>query len=181
MFETFSSIAAKTIEDIQSAKRAPLIMLTGGLRTRSQFAKVLEQHHAHLLGVARLAVTQPSLPLQLAEVHEKPENEELLWRIRTWETEKPPIPESPSWWPPLVGAGVSVAWHNVAIRRISRNEDQPGRMNPLSILLEMYMGSWWLPRVYLVTLSAVSIFALSSLWLYYTHSEYLVRSISVLL
>lgn len=155
MFETFSNIATKTIRDIKGDTRAPLVMLTGGLRTLNQFSDVLDRNHAHLLGVARLAITQPSLPLHLYETREKPDNKELLHRIRAWETEQPPISEAPGWWPPLIGAGVEVAWHNVAMRRISRGERQPGRMNPLSIMLEMYLGTWWLPLPYIITLSVI--------------------------
>ena len=67
-FESFASIAVEAVQrpfsqpsNIKS-RSPPLVMLTGGLRTRSQFTSVLARKHAHLLGVARLATLQPQLP-----------------------------------------------------------------------------------------------------------------------
>ena len=155
LFEELSEMAVRAVESVKSSRQLPLIMLTGGLRTRFQFAKVLAQNHAQLLGVARLAILHPSVPRQLLEASEHPENDEIQAEIRNWENKKAPAPQPATWWPRIVGGGLGMAWYDVAIRRLVRGEEPPGRMNPLSILLEMYLGVLWAPRVYIVFVGAL--------------------------
>jgi hypothetical protein len=48
-----------------STSAPPLILLTGGIRDHSTMTTVLAEKHAHLLGVGRLSVLVPDLPIQL--------------------------------------------------------------------------------------------------------------------
>lgn len=153
-FESFSRIAIEAVHQDQGStgpikKPPPLIMLTGGLRTRAQFSQVLKRKHAHLLGLARLATLQPNLPKLLREYHEGLTNKEssihrnsseLLW---SWEVQPAPEPHSPTWWPRLVGAGVGMAWYVVALRRLALGLNLPYGENWILIILEMYFGALW--------------------------------------
>lgn len=185
-FEDFARIAVEAVQQPFSQKQGvddghvdkthlpPLIMLTGGLRSRTQFSSVLAKKHAHLLGIARLATLQPRLPRLLLSASVSPsmshspsretstKSTELslgrdLNPIFAWESLPPPEPKAPGWWPRIVGAGVGMAWHNVAMRRLARGKPRPFGANWVQILLEMYLGeissvhlSWLLLFVFLV-------------------------------
>lgn len=154
-FDSFSRIAVETIEAAaKDSQNAPLIMLTGGLGSRTQFSSVLGNKHAHVLGLARLATLQPDLPRQLYDyclsnqaAKEAPRPEKSGSRERpsssstwAWESQSNPAPSSPSWWPRIVGAGVGMAWYSVAMRRLARNQNLPYGEGWLRIVLEMYLG-----------------------------------------
>ncbi|KAI5123256.1 hypothetical protein M0805_001345 [Coniferiporia weirii] len=165
-FESFAHIAVEAVQPSTNNENGnaptptqprprPLIMLTGGLRTRGQLARALQRGHAHLLGLARPATLQPALPRlirvsqdvragpgfgsgtnlsesELASVHQV---------LRRWETQPPPEPRAPAWWPRIVGAGVGMAWHIVAMHRRARGRPLPYGAGWLRIVLEMYLGN----------------------------------------
>lgn len=173
-FESFSRLAVETVEreyhTSAPGKKPPLIMLTGGLRTRSQFSRALERRHAHLLGLGRLSVLQPALPRLLQEFHEQVKSEKsddgthsrsVEEQLRSWETRPSPEPSSPSWWPHLVGAGVGMAWYVVAMRRLALSRGLPYGAHWLQLISEMHFrGSYtWRKWVSLsVILSLISVF-----------------------
>ncbi|KAL5499170.1 hypothetical protein ACEPAH_1688 [Sanghuangporus vaninii] len=143
-FESFSRLAVTAVENeyhtSDSSRRPPLIMLTGGLRTRGQFSRVLGRRHAHLLGLARLSVLQPNLPQLLYDYR----NENLSdGEFRSWETQPSPEPSSAGWWPHLVGAGIGMAWYVVAMRHLALAREPPYRKSWFQIVLEMYFGELW--------------------------------------
>jgi len=59
-----TSCAARFLE---VGKPAPLVLLTGGLRTLPLLSSALNLQHAHLLGIGRLSVLCPELPRLLSE------------------------------------------------------------------------------------------------------------------
>ncbi|EJC97771.1 FMN-linked oxidoreductase [Fomitiporia mediterranea MF3/22] len=142
-FESFSRVAVNVVErkfdGSGSMKKAPLIMLTGGLRTRSQFSRVIQCKHAHLIGVARLAVLRPDLPYLFLKHrdNERTKDKEELWG---WEMEPSPEPRSPPWWPRLIGSGIGVAWYTVGMHRLAAGGKLPYGENWLLVLGEMYFG-----------------------------------------
>ncbi|KAL5480864.1 hypothetical protein ACEPAI_9804 [Sanghuangporus weigelae] len=155
-FESFSHLAVTAVENeyhtTDFSRRPPLIMLSGGLRTRGQFSRVLGRRHAHLLGLARLSVLQPNLPQLLYNYHDQMRigkslderdqylSDEELW---SWEIQPSPEPSSPGWWPHLVGAGIGMAWYVVAMRHIALARELPYRKSWFQIVLEMYFGELW--------------------------------------
>lgn len=96
----------------------PLILLTGGLRTPKLLYTALSSRHAHLLGIGRSSILCPGLPDLLRKVDTKDP---------AWATPFRPEPDldAPSrfrnYLPsiPLVGAGVSMAWYIIMIRRLA--------------------------------------------------------------
>ncbi|KAH8113757.1 FMN-linked oxidoreductase [Phellopilus nigrolimitatus] len=160
-FESFARVAMDAVRRPAASPRQPsgqshtkappLIMLTGGLRTRAQFALVLKSKHADLLGLARLATLQPDLPNFLLEhqlvsgigVAERQPPKGCSVQDVSWEWERQPTPEprSPSWWPRIVGAGIGMAWYVVAIRRLAQGSASPYSNNWVFVVLEMYFGS----------------------------------------
>ena len=160
-FESFSRVAMQMVEEraaaVQSEKNSqsrrppPLIMLTGGLRTRAQFVRVLEQKHAHLLGLGRGATLRPTLPRDLYECSSHSAGEKHVECDWSWETLPDPEPKSPSWWPRIVGAAVGVSWYNLTMRRQAEGHDsvvssakaRPYLYSPethwLMIVLDMYI------------------------------------------
>ena len=160
-FESFSRIAVKAVsssndwlnhESLETNSKnpnrlekisPPLIMLTGGFRTRHQFARALAQKHAHLIGIARLAILEPDLPrlLERYQNEDQDNSEETGDSIWKWETQPLPHLHSPSWWPKVVGGGIAVAWYTVAMRRTALNRRLPSESTGwLPITLEMYLG-----------------------------------------
>ncbi len=120
-------------------------MLTGGLRTRAQFANAIQNGDAQLIGMARHAILQPDLPRLLESLvaadSKHDEYAKLNDKVELWEGASLPEPRSPAWWPRLVGAGVGMAWYTIGMRRIYVGEQLPiGRWWVL-ILLEMYFGA----------------------------------------
>lgn len=137
--EDFARIAVDAVQHPLSPKQEvddgrkdnprlpPSIVLTVGLRFRTQFSSVPPRKHAHLLGIARLATLQPHLPrfLLSAAVSSRSSlslSHEASWSdLESWLcTGKPLTPrtKAPSWWSSIVGAGIGIAWHNTAMRRI---------------------------------------------------------------
>ena len=142
LFEAFSQNAVETVLSSNS-ESPPLIMLTGGLRTRAQFTRVIQEKHAHLLGLARMAVLQPNLPRLLHEKESlKSESDETTFE---WELRPSPEPHSSFWSIPLLGAGIGMAWYTVAMRRFSERRQLPlGRWWPF-IIVEMFFGRYAIP------------------------------------
>lgn len=115
----FSIFSTKAVELFQSPAEcpgipAPLILLTGGIRTAAQCHEIVQNKRADLLGFARLATLCPQLPTvlrstpadQAAPLVMEPDLSNsaavsLLPQIR------------------LIGAGVGTAWYCVALRRLA--------------------------------------------------------------
>lgn len=122
----FSIFSKKAVELFQNPAEcpgisAPLILLTGGIRTAAQCHEIVQNKRADLLGFARLATLCPQLPTVLrntpadqnAPVVMEPDLSSsaaisLLPQIR------------------LIGAGIGTAWYCVALRRLA-SDYQAGR------------------------------------------------------
>jgi len=145
-FAKFSKTAMELYSSNQSSsRRCPLVMLTGGLRTRAQFANAIQNGDAQLIGMARHAILQPDLPRLLESLvaadSKHDEYAKVNDKVELWEGASLPEPRYSAWWPRLVGAGVGMAWYTIGMRRISDGEPLAiGRWWVL-ILLEMYFGA----------------------------------------
>ncbi|GBE83974.1 FMN-linked oxidoreductase [Sparassis crispa] len=145
-------------------KPPPLVLLTGGLRSLPLLSSALSQKHAHLLGLGRLSILYPELPRTLAEALKNGDNTLLM--------ESPPEPDIhglgrrkvelgdhiarvflsflmwlwtlfPFEFPRLVGAGTTMAWYIVMLRRIAGGREPDYSVGGLSAVLRMWL--WFAP------------------------------------
>ncbi|KAF8591302.1 FMN-linked oxidoreductase [Ramaria rubella] len=114
----FSSFSRKVVQALPPSglKAAPLVVLTGALRTPSQFSEVICRNHAHLLGIGRLSVLCPDLPHRISPSAVSHDFDE----------DQFPLPEpslfNPPWFPKLLGASIGTCWYIVGMRRIANGE-----------------------------------------------------------
>lgn len=120
-FSRFSRRALSALPPPDYTSRPPLILLTGGLRDYSTMTTVLTENHAHLLGVGRLSVLVPDLPIQIKEQGAK--------------FISPPIPDPSApaldhyaasilkstniQLPKLVNAGAECSWYFLAMKKMA--------------------------------------------------------------
>jgi hypothetical protein len=127
------------------SQQPPLIVLTGGLRCSSTFQSVIADNHAHLLGIGRLSVLCPDLPLRL--------------NIQGMAFVPPPEPDlSDSTFdllltfisklgltiPKLIGAGRQLVWYNLQIRCIAQGRDLFSSIGGVEGILKFLI--WRLPN-----------------------------------
>ncbi|KAJ7288288.1 hypothetical protein C8J57DRAFT_1279760 [Mycena rebaudengoi] len=111
----FAKFSNSTLRALELTPRAPLVLLTGGLISPAHLRAALTSRDAHLLGIGRSAILHPDLPHLLKQPHD---------------------PEAPFARPPdlrvagawilgrlprikLLGAGVTMAWYIVQLRRLA--------------------------------------------------------------
>ena len=61
----FSQFSRKVLESLPKGPTTPLIALTGGFRTYATINLALASGHAELVGIGRLAIHAPHVPIQL--------------------------------------------------------------------------------------------------------------------
>lgn len=138
-FARFSHQALKSLNSLQrsTSRLLPLILLTGGLCTPELLCSALASNDADLLGIGRGSVLCPSIPsvlrLRLRDLQQ--------WGNVPFQRE--PVLRSPRIleYPPLfwvwrlvpkiqlMGAGMTMAWYVVAMRRIACSTVS-GRIQP---------------------------------------------------
>ncbi|KAF8521006.1 hypothetical protein JB92DRAFT_2892414 [Gautieria morchelliformis] len=132
----FSSFSRQVVQSLQTSgnKAAPLIVLTGGLRTPSQFSHVIRQNHANLLGIGRLSILCPDLPRQISPFSVPRGYDDTKFPLRE------PTLFNPRWLPKLIGAGVNTAWYTVGMRQLTYGKEVDIEMGTLSALF--WMWAW---------------------------------------
>ncbi|PPQ75371.1 hypothetical protein CVT24_013154 [Panaeolus cyanescens] len=158
LFSRFSSQAHQSLQKLQetTGKPVPLLLLTGGLRTSGLVSAVLEDSAADLVGIGRGSVTSPNLPLLL----ESRLKDRAKWNDAPFNPE-PALPNpsilehGPARWfwdflprISLLGAGVEMAWYNVAMKGIAEasakgtlDDYQPDYgLGGLSVIMKMWFG-----------------------------------------
>nr|VWO97607.1 Interferon-induced GTP-binding protein Mx [Ganoderma boninense] len=146
----FESFAERSISVLASctptttSRPPPLVLLTGGLNTIPRMASVVGHEHAHLLGIGRLSVLHPRLPLEISaalsnddatflrsaprgpsELGDAPDSY-LSWRAlerALWYAALVVWPYIPARLPRVVGASANVNWYNYAMRRYAFGKD----------------------------------------------------------
>ena len=146
----FESFAERSISLLASctptatSRPPPLVLLTGGLNTLPRMASAVGHDHAHLLGIGRLSVLHPRLPLELSaalssrdatflrsdppvpsELGEPPDSY-LSWRAlerAVWSVGLVLWPYIPARLPRILGATANVNWYNYIMRRYAFGED----------------------------------------------------------
>jgi hypothetical protein len=136
------------MEAVQPFQSRPLIMLTGGLRTRAHLDSALSQGHAQLLGIGRMAVVRPDIPTLLATSTDRdpyelfaPEPElekDANWLVRWISRQLKAVN--------FVGAGLNVAWYNIRMRELGMN--QPINYEGSGFVCVLRMQFWCSNRTY---------------------------------
>ena len=124
----FSRFARQAMATLPSSPKSPVIMLTGSLRNRPQFANSIRNKHANLIGVARPSVLCPNLPQVM--LSEKPE--EAMPNLVG------PILTSPSWLPKFINASTETAWYAYGLRTLALGGTVKTRTTLFFPLLNMY-------------------------------------------
>ena len=163
----FEAFAAQSMDVLASCvptatnRPPPVVMLTGGLNTLPRMTSVLVHNHAHLLGVARLAVTCPRLPAELSTALATGDTE-LFMTEPPQPTELGVAPPSylsargaerllyyvlkllwmliPGRVPRIVGASASVNWYNVMLRRIAFGQEIDWTLGTIGSTIRCYLA-----------------------------------------
>ncbi|KAI0703755.1 hypothetical protein BC835DRAFT_1262451 [Cytidiella melzeri] len=128
LFAQFSQRARASLSSSPEMTSRPLILLTGGLDSPSLMTAALSHGHADLLGVGRLSVELPYLPRALQQSagklpprppteHRSQPKVALEQTVRMlWASVPVAFRPQP---PPLIGAGMSMAAYQLAMRRLA--------------------------------------------------------------
>jgi hypothetical protein len=119
------------------------------MRTPLHLTSALQENHADILGIGRMAVLCPDLPLILAE-YAQTQGDQAIGQASTFFADVPKLRLSRTWSRilpkiKLVGAGAEVAWYVVAMRSLARNGVISRRMGPVEAVLRMWV--WTSPPV----------------------------------
>ncbi|KAJ6489956.1 hypothetical protein C8R45DRAFT_992241 [Mycena sanguinolenta] len=114
----FAEFARSAVGAVAPFPRAPLIILTGGFTTPAQVHAALSSQHAHLVGLGRAAILRPDLPVLLTQ-----EQSDSVVPFAT----APNLAFGEDWgrlakYLPrikLIGAGATMAWYILAMRRLT--------------------------------------------------------------
>lgn len=147
-FSRFSRRAMKALStESLGSQPPPLIMLTGGLRSPSTFASAIADNHAHFLGVGRLGVICPDLPVQVKAQGMKfiapPEPdfmESTVDRIVAFMGKFSGITT-----PRLIGMGRQGAWYSLQMRELSQGREIDYGIGGMASIVMQQL--WWLPRL----------------------------------
>lgn len=159
LFSDFSrkAIAALTALRHDGPKATPLILLTGGLRTAAQCTSVLENGHAHLLGIGRSSVVYPDFPRRVMDGIRCDLSDPTSKLPRHSHASGPvPLLLAPGRWermwhtvnrlvgfPKLIGAGMEMAWYIVMMRRIAEGQEVDTNVGGVSAVMTMWL--WGAP------------------------------------
>ncbi|KAI0367727.1 FMN-linked oxidoreductase [Pilatotrama ljubarskyi] len=171
----FESFAERSMEILAkcsptgTTRPPPLVCLTGGLDTLPKMASVLGHEHADLLGIGRLSVIHPLLPVRLHKsIQGRAAGQEDAFVLSPpHKLEEDGLGTPPgsyvSWrglerlvcyvltliWavvparlPRLVGAGGNVDWHNMMLRRIAAGQDIDYTMGTIGATFRFYLSPY---------------------------------------
>jgi hypothetical protein len=116
----YSQRALQSLSSLSLPHPTPLILLTGGLQTPEQFYHALSAPHAHLLGVGRLSILLPNLPILVQR-----REDGAGWKLTDYDWNVPfrPHPDLQSSWVlpkiPFIGMSTELFWYNVEMRRLA--------------------------------------------------------------
>jgi hypothetical protein len=139
----FAKYSAQAVRVLEGMENAPLVLLTGGLRTSAVMRGALTRRHAHLLGLGRASVVCPDLPILLA--HETDDRHDGGSLHATREPNLAiarPLAVILSWipLPKLVGAGAGIAWYTVQMRRVAGGMPVDYALGGTGAVLRMWFG-----------------------------------------
>jgi len=155
LFSSFSHRAMDALTSLppETQRTAPLVLLTGGLKTPSQCASVLENGHAHLLGIGRSSIVCPDFPHRvLGSIRDDTSDP-------TFDIPRPILNEAPgtlhlrssvldrTWghvshlvgFPKLIGAGMEMAWYTVMMRRIAAGQRVDLHVGGVGAVMRMWL------------------------------------------
>jgi len=117
----FSQFSRKIHESLPKGPKAPLIALTGGFRTYTAMNSALASGHAGLIGIGRLSIHLPQLPIQLeAEKYDYVPPPPPDFTISVWDR----LLDGLGWLtgvkvPLLMGAGREMCWYIIQLKTVA--------------------------------------------------------------
>lgn len=176
IFESFAERSKEILAKwslIEAGRPPPLVCVTGGLNTLPKMASVIGNAHADLLGIGRLSVIHPLLPVDLhASLKKRAAGQtDSFLMLEPHKLERNGLGMRPpsyfSWrglerlffslllliWavvplrmPRIVGASGPVTWHSFMLRRVAFGQDVDYTMGTLGAVFRFYlMGPPYLP------------------------------------
>jgi hypothetical protein len=159
IFSAFASQAKRVAQEAASGGdyRAPLIMCTGGFRTKKGMLHAIQEDGIDLIGIGRAAAVDPFLPLRLlneADGQEKEEEEGCIaYTVKGGGWLKSLIPLG------LVGGSLTTMWHQMQMWRTARGH--PVRVGySVEYLILLEIGHALQPAIRIALLSI----ALAVVW-----------------
>ncbi|KAF7318713.1 FMN-linked oxidoreductase [Mycena chlorophos] len=129
LFADFSTHARESLASLPPEKR-PLVLLTGGLSNPAQLRNALSAGHADLVGLGRTAVLCPDAPSRVRNNRPFPAQPTLDFHpLRA----RLPLPRIK-----LIGAGTTMAWYTVMLRRLAQGREVDFGMGPVGGLVWMW-------------------------------------------
>ncbi|KAI0035449.1 hypothetical protein K488DRAFT_43257 [Vararia minispora EC-137] len=174
-FARFARLARAAIQNVPESRR-PLILLTGGLRTKERLQDALINGHADLLGLARAATLSPHFPLRLAGGPSGPPSGGDPLVPPEPKLEYPDAPMTRLFFsaleclgilplPKLIGAGVGMAWYTVMLHRLSKGKTADYSIGGAAAVMLM-----WTPELRVVALAVLICVAIVS-WSWASRDE----------
>lgn len=117
----FSQFSRRVHESLPKGPNTPLIALTGGFRTYATINSTLASEHADLIGIARLSILAPHVPIQLeAEKHGYVPPPPPDFTVSIWDR----LLDGLGWLtgvkvPLLVGASREVCWYTIQLKTVA--------------------------------------------------------------
>lgn len=134
----FASFSRRVIKELQRSASRPIVLLTGGFRNPVQLSQAIREQHADLLGLGRLSVFCPDLPLRFSPAY--------FGTPKQYADSEIKFPDAnlrvPGWIPKLAGAGVGTAYYTVAMRLMAKRKPLSGMMNMGSFASMFWMWIW---------------------------------------
>jgi hypothetical protein len=159
-FARYSTQAVRALQDIPNA---PLVLLTGGLRSPAVMRGALAHGHAHLIGVGRGSVVCPDLPVALAQEKRDRRDRRAHDAAREPDLTLPRAVVAVLRWvpvPKLIGAGAGMAWYIVQMRRVATDRPVDFSLGGLGAIVHMWADPALLPGALPTLFAAIAVLAL---------------------
>ncbi|KAF9652327.1 FMN-linked oxidoreductase [Thelephora ganbajun] len=117
----FSQFSRRVHESLPKGPNTPLITLTGGFRTYTTVNSALANGHAELIGIGRLSIHDPQVPVQLeSEKHDYVPPPPPIFTVSVWDR----LLDGLGWLtgvkvPLLMGAGRELCWYMIQLGNVA--------------------------------------------------------------
>lgn len=155
MFAAFASRAKRVVEETMEGtdKPSPLIMCTGGFRSKQGMLAAVRQDGIDLIGLARASAVEPLLAQRLLE-------------SAAIDAACPPYQVTGGEWlqmlipSPLVGASVTTLWHQMQMLRTARGEMAQLGFSFERLLLAESWHAFTASRTFLIVIYGIGLYVI---------------------
>ena len=169
----FSQFSRRVHESLPKGPNTPLIALTGGFRTYSAINSALASGHAGLIGIGRLSIHAPQVPIQLeAEKYDYVPPPPPDFTVSIWDR----LLDGLGWLtgvktPLLMGAGREMCWYIIQLKTVALFTPADYSVSGFGAILRSLWGvkvrskgrkvfSWGSYALFVVFLSWVGLFGI---------------------